>query len=1834
MKYRIPAWLRLLLSVSLVAAPWSAMAQCAPGQTTPYNGVWTTPPGAAGYNPNVNYCIPNFSVSPALRKFRDALPGLGATNQNQIGQYIPVATPDKLSYPGADYYEIGLKQYTQQLHSDLPAGALGTKLRGYYQKNGTDTTSRYLGPMIVAKKGTPVRLKFFNELAKSNAGVAYDYPLPVDRLLMGAGEGPLAPDGVTSCDPMTSLTPCATFTDNRSVVHLHGGLTPWISDGTPHQWITPAGEPSPYKKGASFRNVPDMALDPVATGCVAGDVVQGPSGPMFCPADGDGIGTYYYTNNQSGRLLFYHDHTLGMTRLNVYGGMAAPYLIVDTTEEDLITRGVYPSQSNLVNGIAGGVTLYTGKSLGEYRYGIPLVIQDKSFVNGDANATGATPTNGSTRPSPSTIDADPLWFTHVKNSKHGDLWMPHEYLPNEDIFNTWYDPATNQWGANPMGRWDYSPWMNPPATPMNDVLPSPTAIPETYGDTMMVNGTVFPYLDLAPVPVRFRILNASNDRFVNLQLYYASTAEGVVCKNNAVTDLSRCTEVSMVPAIDYSAFKAAGLQVSVGNGLVQSINLTHAGTGYTLPPVVTITGDGTGAAAVATISGGAVTGVRLINQGTGYTAAPTVTFTNAVGDITGSGATATSVLSTPMLLNTATYPNGTLSVPTDPTKPTEGSVWPTDGRAGGVPYWEHAGPPIYQVGNEAGMLAQVAVRPQQPIDFDHNTRSVTLNGVNTTTLLLPSAVRADAIVDFSMVPSGSALILYNDAPAPMPLWDTRNDYFTNNDDQSWGGGAPSTEPGYGPNTRTIMQFRVQGSKPANLTVNTTTSAGFLSQLQTEQKKAYFVAQKPPLVKQKEYPADASGNPYAVTNVYANIVDEQLNISGGRLPLGSIVVTAPGQGYTKAPTVKLSGGSCVNNLNRTVTPTATATLNGVTGVALVTGGAGYTTAPTVSFTPAAGGGGTGATAVAVVTGGVVTGIFVTNPGSGYLLAPTVNITGGGGAGATAQSTVVLGSLGTVSVTSTGVTCLTAPNVSFTAGKNNPGTGATAVATLTGTTPQLTSSQVLVLDGKNLVEGFDVEFGRMNAMLGSTPNPLTPAAGAGPVMGLAYYVDPPTELLTGGTTYAWRIMHIGVDSHAVHLHLFDAQLVNRVDWTGVIKAPNPDELGWKETIRTNPFEDIIIALRPGATDMQLPFALPDSVRLLDPTVPVNSTGIFTPVVPPPGIPAVAQTTNVLHNYGWEYVWHCHLLGHEENDMMRPIAFTPEIPKATLSTTSMTFAGTTAVGATSTATQTVTVTNTGAANLNITGVALDKLDYTVLTPAPAGAAAECTNTTVLAPNGSCSVNIKFTPKSVATISGTLTITSNNMGVVGGTSKIMLTGTAAQPQASIDATLNFGTLSLNSTLTKSVTLTNTGGVTMSGIAIAAPTPASFSLAATGSNMCGTTLAAGAACQIYVVFAPTAATTITNGALSVTATGVTIPPVTLLGIGAAVPLATVTSALDFGIVKKGAQSGPLTVTVTNTGAAQPLRTSVPTLSGAYANLFSVTPAAGCTLNQTASCSYAVTFNSANALAVYPTTYVASLDFTSNSNSTSLTAGPTTHSVPLTAVVNVPTISVSTPSLSFGTAVTVGSTSTLTATVTNTGAVALALDPTAPFTLTNRGTAGVMTISSNTCTASLAPAATCVVTVQYVPTAFSVTDSADLVIKSDSGSVVGTTVTRTFTAITAAPTPVGTLALTTATAFTNVARNGTATGTVTLTNTGTAALTLKSAPTVTNTTLGSTSFSLVTASTTCKVGTPVAANGGSCVISVQYKAPNAKATRNANVAVATNNNVPANLTLTLTGTTP
>ena len=127
-------------------------------------------------------------------------------------------------------------------------------------------------------------------------------------------------------------------------------------------------------------------------------------------------------------------------------------------------------------------------------------------------------------------------------------------------------------------------------------------------------------------------------------------------------------------------------------------------------------------------------------------------------------------------------------------------------------------------------------------------------------------------------------------------------------------------------------------------------------------------------------------------------------------------------------------------------------------------------------------------------------------------------------------------------------------------------------------------------KAIIEGFDLDYGRMNAQLGGTlPN-------LGPQVGTASpydYVDPPTDVATNtipGTmigalndgTQIWRIDHQGVDTHAIHFHLFNVQLINRIAIDGQLFPPDPNELGWKETIRMNPGVDTIVAMQAGGTD----------------------------------------------------------------------------------------------------------------------------------------------------------------------------------------------------------------------------------------------------------------------------------------------------------------------------------------------------------------------------------------------------------------------------------------------------------------------------------------------------------------------------------------------------------------------------------------------------------------------------------------------------------------------------
>jgi FtsP/CotA-like multicopper oxidase with cupredoxin domain len=935
-----------------------------------------------------------------IRKFQDGLPvlcdpaaGWNQCTDNNLGQHIPIAVADTTTFSkaagfadDADYYVIAVVQHRERMSSSLPAS--GTLLREYVQLetpanaafskhvalqtdllDGTSVPTlmpdgsqayavddpHFLGPVISATRDKPVRIVFYNLLPTGAAG---DLFLPTDSTLHGSGDGPMGMadpvdqgsvmDGVRNptCTEYPKSSMC--FKDNRATLHLHGGITPWISDGTPHQWITPANEATPWPEGVSVASVPDMVG------------AQKPANVPDCTLATDGCQTFYYTNQQSARLMFYHDHAWGITRLNVYAGEAAGYMITDGTEQRLVSSGVIPSAQ------------------------IPLIIQDRTFVPGAAQLAAQDPTWNSGR-----------W------GDEGNLWYHHVYMPAQNPG----DPS----GMSAYGRWMYGPWFWPPANNVKyppidnpyydpnckldvpttwqyqtDPFCEPRLIPgtpnnsvgmEQFNDTPIVNGTAYPTTTVDPKSYRFRILNAANDRFWNLQWYVADPTTG--------TD----SEV---------ALKAAEVAAAQ----------------------------------------------------------------------------------------------------TDPT------VFPTPDTS-----LSPAGPRWVQIGTEGGFLPAPVVVANQPITWITDPTRFDVGNVDKHSLLLAPAERADVVVDFSAY-RGKTLILYNDAPAAFPARVASYDYYTGAPDLS-PVGAPSILPGYGPNTRTIMQVKVA-----------------------------------------DVPAAPAFNLTALNAAFRHHADGSGVFESGQHPI--IVGQAT---YNSAYGTNFAASSWCNAPGSTLTRC-----------------------------------------------------------DGY-----ARISEQGG-------------------DMFGFNTLNAPNAKL----------------------KVRLEPKAIHDEMNAT-AFD-DFGRMQANLGLEAVPANPAAQN---VILYPYVNPVTEMIdatnlprgdldvkpisTADGTQIWKITHNGVDTHPIHFHLYDVQVLNRVTWDNIIIPPDLNELGWKDTVRISPLEDTLVALRPIVPT--LPFELPNSVHALNPMMPIGSTLMFNNV-DVNGNPT-APIVNSLVNFGWEYVYHCHILSHEEMDMMRPVS-----------------------------------------------------------------------------------------------------------------------------------------------------------------------------------------------------------------------------------------------------------------------------------------------------------------------------------------------------------------------------------------------------------------------------------------------------------------------------------------------------------------------------------------------------------------------------------------------------
>jgi len=310
----------------------------------------------------------------------------------------PVYTPTNVG--GVDTYTIRMVSgINQQI---LPAGFPATPTWAYEGLTSVGVLAHSPAATFEATKGTPVQVTWINDIASN-------YMFPIDPTLHWANPNNI-PMGTAMTQAMAGLAPpyppgyngvpytlpgTTTVTNPNAwqaqtpiplVTHLHGGEVLSNYDGGPEQWFTNTGQHGPDYESA-----------------IAGQT---------------NAATYLYPNEQQPATLWYHDHALGLTRINVMSGLAGFYLLRVPADP---VEAVLPKN----------------------QYEVPLAIQDRSF-----NLDGT------------------FWFDTV--------------------------------GINPT--------MHPYWTP------------EFFGNTIMVNGRVWPNLNVDQGWYRFRLLDGSNARFYTITL--------------------------------------------------------------------------------------------------------------------------------------------------------------------------------------------------------------------------------------------------------------------------------------------------------------------------------------------------------------------------------------------------------------------------------------------------------------------------------------------------------------------------------------------------------------------------------------------------------------------------------------------------------------------------------------------------------------------------------------------------------------------------------------------------------------------------------------------------------------------------------------------------------------------------------------------------------------------------------------------------------------------------------------------------------------------------------------------------------------------------------------------------------------------------------------------------------------------------------------------------------------------------------------------------------------------------------------------------------------------
>jgi FtsP/CotA-like multicopper oxidase with cupredoxin domain len=377
------------------------------------------------------------------------IPG-GTLSPDDVSKYLtPMLIPPAMPRAGKvkqkmakniDYYEIAVRQFQQQI---LPAGNPATTVWGYGPVVAQNGPQIFNAPSLTieAKWNKPVRVKWINELVDAS-GNYLPHLLPVDQTLHWANP----PGGTAGRDtrPTFMQTPGPYTGPVPIVTHVHGAVGVGDeSDGYSEAWYLPAANDIP----AGYATVGTW-YDFFAGKALAG----------YGESWGPGFATFQYPNKNRASTIWYHDHALGMTRLNVYAGPAGFFIIRGGPDDEVLdsrfgTAAVLPGPAPALGDAPG--TIY---------YEIPIAIQDRSFN-----------TDGSLFYPDSREFFDGIVGPFIGSGENGEMENGEEHAKFSPIWN-----------------------------------------PEFFGNMMMINGNTWPFQTVEQRRYRFRFLNGCQSRFLLL----------------------------------------------------------------------------------------------------------------------------------------------------------------------------------------------------------------------------------------------------------------------------------------------------------------------------------------------------------------------------------------------------------------------------------------------------------------------------------------------------------------------------------------------------------------------------------------------------------------------------------------------------------------------------------------------------------------------------------------------------------------------------------------------------------------------------------------------------------------------------------------------------------------------------------------------------------------------------------------------------------------------------------------------------------------------------------------------------------------------------------------------------------------------------------------------------------------------------------------------------------------------------------------------------------------------------------------------------------------------